>query len=60
MFDPVGILVDAVSLPIDLVNAMGVFLDLGEHHRRYHELGDVLVDPEGVSGVLVDTVGLSN
>ena len=47
MFDPVGV-------SIDCDDAKGVFMGIGGVTVANPDLVDVLVDPGGVSGVLVD------
>ena len=51
MFDLVGVLVDAVGLPIDLMDVIGVFVDpMG--------VRVVLVDPVGLPIDLMDNIGV--
>ena len=49
-----GIVVEAVGLSIDFVDAIGVFLDLWGVRGATPDMVNVLVNPRGVSGVFLD------
>ena len=58
MFEPMGVLVDAVGLPIDLMNVIGVFVDPvgvsvdpGGLTIELKDFISIFVDPMGVQGV---------
>ena len=62
MFDPGGVSVDTVGLPIDLGNVMGVSVGPGSVTGATQDLLDatvVFVDPRGVTGIQLGLVDLT-
>ena len=61
IFDPVGVLVDAVGLPIDLIDVIGVFVDprgVQGVHERLGLVSEVTYNIFDPMGVLVHAMGL--